>query len=322
MNIDLGELMRERSAVVPSTVRTDRVTEVRRRIASARRRRAVGVATAAVAVGVATAVGVALLPGTPAPDSAPVATMGTIDGFPEYQAGARVIGTGVAELPQTELSVTVVSNLDLVFATRCDPRMWLEVRVAGHAEFVGISCGPDGGTTWRPGPELLAGYGAVPGEPLTFVAAVKDGTRPGGVDLPVPERGTFALAVMQRVPFEEYRLPPRPATLPSLDEYIRTDAEFLMTSDPLDPDRPVSRTLAWSANQELHAVSNSPGFVHVAVQGTRVATLENWGYGIAETVVRLGDEELPQFAEGTLVTVTVDVAHFSGEWAVWSTPVP
>lgn len=319
MNIDLGELMRERSADAARMTPIDRLTQVRRRIGRQRRRRAVGATAAVLAVLFAMGVGV-VLRGESTPKPAPVTTMRMIDGFPEYQAGARVIGTGVAELPETEVSVTVASNLDLAFTARCDPRMWLQVRVAGRADFFGLSCGPSGSAVWRPDPDLLAQYGVAPGEPVTYIATVTDGTAPGGEDLSVPERGTFALAVMQRVPFAEYPLPPRPATLPSLDSYLRTDAETLLTSDPLDPDRPVSRTFAWSADQELHAISNSPGLVHIAINGTRVVTLENWDYVVAETDVGLNDEDLPQFAEGTLVTVTVDVEHFSGAWAVWVSP--
>ncbi|MBX6749977.1 MAG: hypothetical protein IRY85_09980 [Micromonosporaceae bacterium] len=215
----------------------------------------------------------------------------------------------------------MVSNLDLVFATRCDTPMWIEVRVAGRDELVASSCRPDGSSTWRLGPELLASLGAVPGEPVTYTATVTDGVGPNGsVDLPVPEHGTFALAVMQRVPFEEYPLPPRPETLPSLDEQIPPDTAFEMRSDPLDLDRPVSRTLAWSADAQLHILTTTPGFVHLSINGTRVATHENWGYDVAETVVRLGDEAMPQFAEGAVVIITAEPEHITGEWAIWSTP--
>jgi hypothetical protein len=324
MSVDLSELMRERSAAAETAVRTDRVIAVRRRIQLVRRRRAAGTVAAAVAVLAALAVGATLLPGRPAPAPEPATTTRTFDGFPEYQFGAQVIGTGVAELPETQVSVTVVPDtLDLVFATRCDTPMWIEVRVAGAEHFAGMSCDANGGGgVWGPvnDPAASEEYGLAPGQPATFTATVTHAIGSGVDVLPLPERGSFAVAVMRRVAFDEYPFPPVPATLPPIDDHLPTDAAFALRSDRDDPLRPVSGTLAWSSGLQLRIISQAPGYIHLFLNGTSVGTHENWGYGIAETVFRLGDEHLAQFAEGTLVTVTAEPDRVTGAWAVWSLP--
>jgi hypothetical protein len=320
MNVDLGELMRQRSVNAETTMRTDRVDEVRRRISRVRRRRTVSAVVAGAAVLAAVATGATLLPPRPTSDPEPVATMRTIDGFPEYAAGARVIGTAVSALPDTQVSVTVVpETLDLVFTARCDPPLWIEIRAAGHE--VSFSCNESSGSFWRPRNTVdLAASGLEPGQPATFVATVTGAFDPDSSrEQPLPDQGTFAFAVMSRVAFDDYPFPPRPSTLASLDDQIPAEAAFQLRSDPADPTRPVSRTLAWSAELELEVFSTTPGFVTVSINGTPIVTQENWSFGIAGTTVGLAAEGLPQFAEGTPVTVTADPLHVTGPWAIWST---
>lgn len=324
MKIDLGELMRERSAAAEATLRTDRVAEVRRRIRLVRRRRTAGVITSTVAVVIAVAAAAVLLPRHPELDPGPAATtMRTIDGFPEYQGGARVIGTAVAELPDNAASVRVVPDtLDLAFTYQCDTPLRIEVRVAGDELLTDTLCIPDGGAVQPIGPEALSAFGVAPGEPATFVATATAAVAFGVSDtLPLPEHGRFALAVMQRVPFEEYPLPTPPAYTHLIDYMVPDGAELLMRSDPLDPNRPVSSTLAWTARRQLLIISIAPGFVHIAINGVPVATHESWDYRFALSDVLLGNEGMPQFEEGALVTVTAEPDHMTRDWGIWIPPV-
>jgi hypothetical protein len=330
MNVDLRELMTERSADAAATVRTDRVVEVRRRIGRVRRRRAAVAVAGTCAVLAAVAASTTLLPGRPAPQ--PAATLRTIDGFAEYSKGAKVIATGVAELPVTEVSVTVVpETLELTVATRCDPEMGMMIRVNGH-DLYGSDCGEysEPSVIYVDAPTRFGGLGVSVGQPATFtleVTHVNDYTESGRVERPLPESGSLALAVMQRVPFDEFPLPPRPETLPPLEAGL--DDALVLSADLIDPLRPAQATIAWDPDAIVQAQLQTPGYLHISINGIPVMTHEEWGYEAGIGSFRLGDAaefvdpdlttqlQLPM---GTPVTITVEPEHVTGGWGLWLVP--
>lgn len=328
MNVDLRELMVERSADTTATVHPDRVAEVHRRIGRVRRRRAAATVAVTCAVLVAVAASITLLPGRPTPQ--PADTVRTIDGFVEYSGGAKVIRTGVAELPQTEVSVTVVPDtLDLTVATRCDPDMAMVVRVNGHDLF-GAECGESSAppVDFRDPQSTFGGFGVTVGQPATFtleVIHVNDYTESGRVERPLPDSGSLALAVMERVPFEEFPLPPPPATLLPLDEPGLED-QLVFSADPGDPLRTLESTIAWDPDAVLQVKLLTPGYLHIRINGIHIGTHESWDYDGDGYVLRLGEalqlvspalRTRLQLPTGTPVTVTIEPEHVTGGWALW-----
>jgi hypothetical protein len=319
MNVDLRELMRQRSTV-ETAAPIDRLAEVRRRIRQLRRRRAGAVAATCAAVVVAIVVGATVGPArwSTAPNPATTTRVGA---FPEYQQGAHLIGTAVGELPDTEISVTVTpSTLDLGFMVHCSAPMWIEVEIGGLTGSSTSTCSPGSEwSEWSPA-TTFAEWGFRPGQPFTVYAKAID--YPGyGPEVRLPERGAFALAVMQRVPFEEYQFPPRPATLTPLT--VDPGAAFVLRSDPADPLRTVSGTMAWSSATPLVIASQTPGYIRVLINGVLVGTHESWDYDLGETTVSFGYAG-PPYADGEIVTVTAEPDRVSGAWVVWAgrpTPV-
>ncbi len=340
MNVDLSELMRERSAAGEPTVREQRLAEVRRRIARVRRHRAIATAAAACAVVAAVVANASLLPGHQ--ESAPwVADSPTrmIDGFPEYGLGARVVATGSASLPDADVSVTVTPRtLDIVLLGLCSSPLTTTLAANGRELPSFGYCGPNPypGT---PVPGLLAddlgylldAYGVSVGEPVTFtMTAVHERGVSGGdtpSDLPLPSVGTIALAVMERVPFGAYPLPRRPDELFPLRPLPGTQRPVLdLRSDPDDPLRPVSGSLEWIDQADLFVAMQTPGYLHISVNGIVAASVERWDYhGFWELpgMVDVGDpERLPlDFPEGTVVTITVVPEHVTGTWRVAVVPL-
>jgi hypothetical protein len=331
MNVDLRDLMRERSAFAEAPPSGERVAQVHRRIAAVRRRRAAGAVCAAVAVVAAGAVAWNVLPGEPTPPRPAQTTMRTIDGFPEYSYGARVIATGVEQLPRSSVSVTVVpDSLDLVLATRCDAVLRMTLSVDGR-DLYGSDCNENSepNIIYEDGPAYWTQLGLAVGQPATFTMTVTESveyTESGPpVKGPLPTSGAISLAVMQRVPFVEFPLPPRPSTLAPIPEEGLPDGALVLTSDPADPLRPVSGTFVWSPDTHLRFDSQTPGYLTVVMNGVQVAVHEEWTFEVRTHTVIFGDggtgacdsvlcEEI--FPDGEVVTVTVQPEHVTGAWRV------
>ena len=338
MNLtDLKQVFDERSGDPAEHVMHHlRLQGVRGKVVARRRRRvAAWTAGAIVAVaGVAAAVVPGLRPdGTPTPADTP-SPVRTIEGFPEYGNGARVVAAKSAALPQHRVELTIVPTiLDLVVFNRCDgvgERISLEkkVTVNGHL-FVSGSCGG----TYRP--QGWAGLGVAVGKPATFVLTITGAERydeADGVRVPIPETGTFGLAIGERIPFDRYPLPPRPGTLDPLREDLPagcTEAScpdvVIIRSDPADPTRTVRRTLTWETMHGIDLVAQTPGFLHVRVNGVEVATGEWWDYAMSGNGM-YGDKDggWKQFGldphPGDSVTIEVVPEHITGAWQVVFSP--
>lgn len=340
MNLtDLKQVLDERSGdPAEHVVHHLRLQGVRGKVVARRRRRvATWTACAIVAVaGVAAAVVPGLrpdVPPTPADTPSPVRT---IEGFPEYANGARVVAAKSAALPQQRLELTVVPTTpDLVLFKRCGgtgEKVTLETKVTvnGH-EFASGGCGGAyQSADW-------AGLGVAAGKPVTFVMTITRAQRSDDTDggrVPIPDTGTFGLAIGERMPFDRYPLPPRPSgTLEPLREDLPAGCTeklcpdvVIIRSDPADPARPVRRTLTWETMHGIDMVAQTPGLLHVRVNGVEVTTGEWWDYAMGGYGM-YGDSDGGWKREfgldlhpGDSVTVEIVPEHMTGAWQVVFSP--
>jgi hypothetical protein len=199
MNLtDLSHVLHERSGETAGHVMHDtRLRGVRAKVVARRRRRIATWTTCAVAAlgGVAAA--------TVAPGSDGYVTSGspspvrTIDGFPEYAEGARLVAVKSAALPERRVELTIVlTTLDLTVSTRCDDVgdnavLQEKLTLNGHDLGQGDCGGVRRGSSWPR-------YDVAVGRSATFVLTIT-GTRrldqAGKIEAQVPERGTFGLAI-------------------------------------------------------------------------------------------------------------------------------
>jgi hypothetical protein len=342
MNLtDLRDVLDQRSAepVDRTAAHHLRLSAVRARIAARRRRRtAVGAACAAVVL-LVTGTTIALNRATTDPSPgrpAPAATRGRlIEGFPEYAEGTRVTAAGSAALPTRTIDLTLVPGTPrLVLFGRCrvggGVRLDVELQVNGHGV---LSGGCDGAL-----PSIgydLSEAGVEPGRPVTVrmvVTGARTRTRPTvgpaddeqGVPTAVPADGDFALAVGEPVPFADYPLPSRPAALkplgsamPSPDAGSKASLGPVLRADPTDPNRRQRLTVTWRAVETVWMVAQTPGALHLRVDGTEVMTNKWWDYG-------QGRQSGPPDSTwpgrpvwpGKQVTIEVVPEHMTGDWAV------
>jgi hypothetical protein len=311
MSADLRELMQERSTIDASVAGAVRLGQIRQRIARIRRRRQVTAVAGLAVVVLAGAALANLAPGRGAPPEPAGPAADLIDGFPEYDAGGRVVATEVAHFPERTLSLTLVpTTLNLLIATRCEPSsVSIEVAANGHTMFSG-GCGetPSMHRFGDDATQMYQGYGLEIGRPATFTITVAG---------PLPAEGEYALAVAEAVPFADYPLPPRPEVLfpLTLDNGNRSDrpVQARLDSVPGNPLVPVALTVIYRDGLEGQIAAQTPGFLRVSVNGTPVVTHQAWNY-LAEPMTFWF--EVPDIPEGTTVTVTVEPEHVTGAWAL------
>jgi hypothetical protein len=308
----------------PPTVEFDQV--IRRATQRARIVRIVGAATVTlliVATGAAVALRVAGEPTTIATTPPTVAPRY----FPMYALGNRIIAEVSAPLADGQVELTFTPSVrqqDLVVFVRCDAmassttykmtvelspgEMTLNTQTCGELDF------------FRPGPGW-AQFAEI-GQPTTIRMTI---TPSGGG--PHLADGTFGLAVGEPVGFLDYPLPPRPAELPPLDPTLSAIEGWVsvarIQADPSDPGRPVSATVRWSEHFIVAARAQTPGQLHLEVNGVRMSApsgpLTVWDYDQRETGLNLdaamwpGD---PSPELGQEVTVTVVPEHITGAWVV------
>lgn len=289
-----------------------------------RRRRRAAAWTTCVVVAIAS-VAAAVVPGPRPNRPGPAPAVRMIEGFPEYANGARVVAASSAALPERRLEVTIVpTTVELVLFSRCaagKDTLEEKVTVNGRA----LSDGTCGGA-YRP-----AGLDLALGQPATFVMTITGAQRFDGentVAAPMPATGLFALAVGERVPFESYPLPPRPAALGPFDIFPagcteeRCPGAVIIRSDPADPAKPVRRTVTWKTISRIDMISQTPGLLHLRVAGVEIATGEWWDYERGGSGV-FGDENGGWKTEfgidpkpGDQVTVEIVPEHLTGAWQV------
>jgi len=312
MNVtELREVLDERSDTTPAEVMHHlRLAGVRARIRARRRRRVAAWAAAAV-VAVAGIASIAFTPDRD-DDGPPVAAPGMINGFPEYANGAHVIAAARAPLSQQRIELTFTPEVDdLTVFTDCagaDPEK-VTVQVRFHDVLLSEGC--DGIFT----PSNWVDRGLRVGEPNVLVMSVVTGADP---------TATYGIAVGEAVPFEDYPLPPRPATLKPLDGPLPagcTEATcpgaFIIRSDPADPLARQELTVPWQTFRSVEMVAQTPGMLHVTANGDTLGTATWWTYdqgGYGLTMVPL--------KRMATVTITVTPQYMSGAWQAVFQPEP
>ncbi|HEY8451155.1 MAG: hypothetical protein FWJ87_16345 [Micromonosporaceae bacterium] len=348
--MDLRELMEERSAAEPPTIMHHlRLAGVRRKVVARRRRRlAVGALTVAAVTAGSLAAG-SVLTGSGDPVS-PAAR--TIEGFPHYAEGARVVAAAAAPLSERTVSVTFTpTTTELVGFARCDlrhgadpPPVVAEVRINGVLVWGVQEVGDTGGFCGGPRNVESFRWDAYPGfaeaglrvgEPATVTMTIADGrgvdeAAPAGpddavvpADAPALSGGRFAVAIGERVPFEAYPFPPRPDELVPLRISPAGDPALELRADPSDPDRPVEARFRWPATAAytVQVAMQTPGSLTVLVDGVEVGRVEKWDYeprcaeppGLSLRWEELRDAGLTA-RPGDPVTVTVQPRHVTGDW--------
>lgn len=316
MNLtDLRDELDARSIPGDDLLGPARLAGVQGRIRTIRRRRAGGVA-AAIAVVVALLIGYGTLPrpaALPEPATSPGPSM--VNGFPEYAFGARVVSTGTAAMREPLTLTAVAGDRGFSFTHRCavtDEHLMVRWRIAGRNDSSGASCSTDSNGSYRPDDTFWTQAGIRPGDTVTFVVWVEwDGRKPRSTPLP---DGSYSFAVMRRLAFEEYPLPPRPAVLEPLSEAAANispaGAIAVVESDPADPNGVRSLTVAVPAGASLDIGAQTPGTMRVLVDGKLLATAEWWSYdlGISGYTLRYGEKGTRR------VTLTFQPEHMTGAW--------
>ncbi len=341
--IDLPTEMHQRSEHVRTPVAAEnRIAAVKRRVDAARRRR-----TAAGIAGIAAIL--AAVPfvvsgggGRPVQPAATSRAIETVNGFPKYAGGGQLIAAQTAPLDKS-ISLTInPTDLGLEFSDRCsaaDQSLEVEITMSlADGRKLTVGCSASGGTYAS---EDSQADHLTPGVPtsLTFsanayrVTTGSNGEQTGRTPAALPA-GTYSIGVWQKLPFDQYPLPPRPKTLPTLNiaQYGLGDGASIKTvrSDPTNPlaAQTISFTMpacvkATADCNPTAATSQTPGFLHIAVNGVAVNTAEFWDYSGSGSMFNIEPDmpNAPHLRAGDLVTITITPQYVTGAWEFAVTPV-
>ena len=261
-----------------------RLAGVRHRVRTMRRRRfAAGGATTLIVI-VAIMTGYGLISSATATQY-PGSTDLTVDGFARYAVGAVVVQTHTVTLPSAEIGMTTTaSDLGLTFTQRCvvpgaeEPMVLWSV---DRREVGGFSCARQGGTYYTVAGATWSDLGIREGETVRITARLQ-AMSAGGDPVDV-HNGTFAAALMRRVPFEQYPLPRRPDTLVPLTATGLPDPRTelgvaVVESDPANPNAWHTAVVAEPGAIEIRLAAQTPGSVRVVLNGVTMCTAEWWDY--------------------------------------------
>jgi hypothetical protein len=219
---DLRAVLAERSSVLTSA--PDTLASVRRRIAARRRRTTVGCAALAVAAAAVAVPSLVVGRGHPHPASTATRTPAPYESPAAFVNGGRLLAGGVLHRPdQSSLTFTFVpTSWQLTIDTECSdpwPASLTEVvTVNGHPAISG-SCGGGVSGMFNGEAQFWTNLGVRLDQPSTVTVTLVAGQPPGGVlsASPVPDDGSVAAGVYERVSLDEYSYPPRPRVLETLD---------------------------------------------------------------------------------------------------------
>jgi hypothetical protein len=315
MNLtDLTHLLNERAVPAPEAALDARLAGVQAKVKSRQRRRA-GTAVACVVLAILGAIYVFVTPS----DRSSQPAVRTVEGFPEYAFGTRVVTATGGVLPDRTIKFTFVPDtLDMKIFLRCDigPERVLQVSVSiNDSGNIVRDCGPgqDEPTTL----DTWADRRVVVGRPSEVVMTVHGEVQSGDSrmpQLPVPGSGTYGIAIGEAVPTAEYQYPPHPAALQPLGQLMPNPLAVLSASSP------GSRSFAWPDGVVLDMRLNAPGKLQVLVNDVPVGTCESWDYQVRTCGGLLSQDDsvgrrVP-FAEGQPVQVSVITERVTGEWLV------
>jgi RNA polymerase sigma-70 factor (sigma-E family) len=299
---------------------TERLVAVRERI---RRRRRDKIVTAAAALGVVVALILGYAVAAHVRDRAlPPPTNG---GFSEYIRGYRVAASGEATFADATGSTFewTPTTLDVGIFYKCSHdapgvTVWVRATING-TRFGGVSC--DGGAEFRelgatatPTYEALLEAGVVIGRPAIVSMTVE----PYAGQI-MPENGRVAVAIGDKVPFDEYPLPTRPATLKPLARELNSAASQDVTLIEAGGRHQIG--LRWDHDLEFYARAQTPGALTVKINGTPLQTMTWWDYDQGSWDATLTGES-SEFARwyGETVVITIEPEHMTGDWYVAISP--
>jgi hypothetical protein len=342
--IDLPELMRERSKHQPDPVLdSSRIDGIEHKVTVARRRHMAGtlatiIAVAVLVISVPLARGSSSGTNTPAHGPSPSAAQTTTN-FPEYAQGGRVVATKTASLRDGPLTVTIVPDrLDFTYTNACPEvgptvEIWLELTVNGHDEG-GMTCGATAGEAYgSDDSSYWTTVGMDVGKPAVFtftpraykvtVAGSDDQSDPTPIALP---DSTFSVAVLQKVPFDQYPFPPRPAKLSLLNVAaygLGSSNIRRVDSDPAHPLAPKMLTFTFpdcgkgtpSNCVDVASTSQTPGYLSISIDGIVLDQAEFWDYTGAGSSFSIGPTTAGlHLHAGDQVTITVTPQYVTGAW--------
>lgn len=310
MNLtDLKSLLDERAQDAPPVVPLDaRLASVKARVRAGRQRAVTLTALGMLAlasVGAATAI-------LPSPLPEPHQTASPLGEFPAYFLGTRVVQEVALNLPERSVAVDfeAMGDAATVFL-RCpgmrETTLRTQVTAFGHTEEV--IC--NGGTALQ----TFEGHGVTQIE-LTVTGAQRT---VDGSTVDVPGRGSVIMAVGEPVPWEDYPFPERPASLQAIVTGAPCHAPecvYALESDPDDPTAPVSATVTWQAVTMVSTIVNTPGILHVWINGVEVGSTANWDYIFMVSSFNDVGAKTGDLRPGDEVTVAVVPEHLTGPWRV------
>lgn len=315
MNLtDLTDVLHHHSELPEDATHGPRMAGIRAKVRAGRRRRLVAAATCLAAV-----LGVAFALTTPVWRNSQPADPLT---FPDYHNGTRILAQTSGQAPTSNIAVRFV-------LTKLDPKPWLfthctsndqqqaaEITINGRS--AGLQTCHDVDAAY--GTELdWAHFGVEIGSPVVIVMSA--GVQITGEPRPVPDELRFSIAVGEPVPPENYLFPPRPETLPALEEPPSIhDRIAVARADQNRPNGTWQTTVEWPDERTvIHLASNTPGRMRVLVNDVQVIDRTTWTYGLAPTDIpdyRFEDFGLKVEA-GETATITVITERFTGDWKVW-----
>jgi hypothetical protein len=317
MNLtDLRGELDTRSRPGENLIGAVRLAAVHHRVRAMKRRRVVvgGATTLIVIVAIVTGTGI-IAQTNPSPNW----NLGDdpVNGFARYAVGSLLVATASASPPDVEVSLTAqAGDLGFTFAQRCEMPEQEQVIVSwavdGHA-VGGFSCEPTTVTYYALTGAAWASLGVRSGQTVRVTARVRERTVDNDpADL---SQGTLAVALMRRVPVDQYPFPSPPPTLrplvaSGLPDPKYEDALRLVDSDPADPNAVRTTVVEEPGAIDIRLAAQTPGSIDVLLNGVTTCTAEWWDYGA-------GVYECPYSDDSTNarpVTVTLVPQGMRGAW--------
>jgi hypothetical protein len=304
MNLtDLKELLDDRAENAPRPVALDtRLAGVGAKVRVSRQRIAGLTALVVVAAGL----GATRLPS--------ISTPGTIEAgsplaeFPEYFDGTHIVDGVTLALPKNSIGVRYDGTGDAVTVfVRCLDlsETWLRTEVTAYGHTEELPCGTGTSSQTFEGHGLTQIF-------LTVTGAVRVDDR-STVD--VPPSGRVIMAVGKPVAWKDYPFPQRPESLADItSDGLCTSPECLFSlGSGDDPTAAVTRTVTWQRVKRISTTVNTPGFLHVRINGVEVGTTASWDYVATNSTIPSLDLNIQP---GDEVTVEVIPEHLTGPWHV------
>jgi hypothetical protein len=274
-----------------------------------------GATTLIVIVAVITGAGIMHSPTTTSPYWS--AFDASINGFARYAVGSLLIDTASTSLPDGRVALTAqAGDLGFTFAQRCEVQQPDQVMVSWKVDgqsVGGFSCGPGNVTYYTLVGAAWTSLGVQSGQMVQVTAQLRERSV---ANRPVDRsRGTLVVALMRRVPVDQYPFPSPPPTFRSLaasglpdpkEEY----ALSLVESDPADPNAPRTTVVREPGAINIRMAAQAPGSIDVLLNGVTTCTAEWWDYAA-------GVYECPSTDDVTIgrpVTVTLVPQRMRGAW--------